>query len=176
MHSHSRGGGGWGESLWKRQATLLRVTDCHWDATQGDFEIAKIRRAPRGNTHTHTHIQGGEKWRFSAVFTTFGIWWVHLKEGDWVRVCMCPSVSLCAWLFIVIYVCALAQVFSLVCTPFFILTNPWYLKFLCVRVRKYIFLFSVCRSLTVCDILGGDWAPLFTRLPQLLCLEVDLCT
>lgn len=51
-HSHRRGGG---EGLLKRQATLLRVTRCHCDATQEDFEIVKIHRPHGGKIHTHIH-------------------------------------------------------------------------------------------------------------------------
>lgn len=179
LHKHRRGGG---EGLLKRQAGLLRDMEQHWDAAQGDFEIAKIH-LPHGETLTHTHtfhkICG--KWRFSAVFTMFGIWWVQLTEGIWVRVCVyVRTVCFCD---IAIYsnclclcVCFLSLSVFCCCWPVFILINPWYVKCPSVSARKCIFLFSVCRSFAVCDILGGDWAPLFTRLPQLLRLEVDLCT
>lgn len=76
------------------------MTDWRCDATQGVFEIAKIHLPHGGNIHTRTRgltlHKICEKWRFSAVFTTFGIWWVHLKEGDWVRVCPCTWQCLCA--------------------------------------------------------------------------------
>lgn len=65
------------------------------------------------------------------------------------------------------------------CFCFFSASAIWYMSDvlnMLMSARGYTYICSVCRSLAVCDVLGGDRARLFARLPQLLCLEVDLRT
>lgn len=183
------------DELWvclEYKPTLLRVwslrccTGRLWDSED---------HQPHGETHTHAHIHTHtrshmlriivRKWRFSAVSTTFGIWWVNLrlKDGDRMCVSMCSTVSLCPWLFIECNslrycLCFFGVSIFLYCmyTTFFILTDPWYLKFLLLQQGSTYFFSLLCCSFGVCDVLGGDGDPIFTRPPQLLCLEVDLRT